>query len=240
MTIFDLHDKYARCRGKLIREDDCVKDRPCSICDSFAEVQRECLATPTNRIRKEKKSGLLVTPKEVSVLAPVNDNEPTFQSPAGPSVQPAEHSTPQGPSTSFVTSGQFLAMSDKWAEQFVRMEALLSRGNVFSTPKSSVSKVLSQDLISNTPFLAPSARPTGPVETPAVQEVHNNKPKKNDNKDKKKSHKSRKDKDKDVKHSKKRDSTDSLVQYKATTGSESLFIHRLEATLDWSWSSSLV
>ena len=52
-------------------------------------------------------------------------------------------------------------MSDKWAEQFARMEALLSRGNIFSTPQSSVSKVPSQELISNTRFLAPSARSGG-------------------------------------------------------------------------------
>ena len=128
------HDKGARCREKLIGEDNCVQDRPCSISDNFSKVQRESLATPTYKIRKEKKSGLLVSPKEVTVVAPVNENEPTFQSLAGPSVQPADHSTPQGPSTSsFVTSEQLLVMSDysdKWAQQFVRMEALLS-SNLF-------------------------------------------------------------------------------------------------------------
>ena len=117
MAILDLHDKYARCRQKLIGEDAYVKDNPCSICDSFLEVQREYLANPTYRIRKEEKSGLLVSPKEVTVLAPVNDNEPTFQSLAGPSVQSTDQSTSQSPSaSSFITSKQFLAMSDKWAE----------------------------------------------------------------------------------------------------------------------------
>ena len=142
-----MHDKCARCREKLIGEDDCVKDRPCSICDSFSEVQWESLATPTYRIRKEKKTGVLVSPKEVTVLAPVNDNELTFQSPSGPSVQPTAHASVQGSSiSSFITSEQFLAMLDKWVEQFARMEALLGRGNIFTTPKASVKLVPSQQL----------------------------------------------------------------------------------------------
>ena len=57
--------------------------------------------------------------------------------------------------------------------------------------------------------------------TPAVQEAHNN-PKKDENRDKKKTRKSRKGKDKDIKHSKKCDRTESPVQSKATTGSETL------------------
>ena len=114
MAIFDLHNKCVRCKEKLIGEDDCVKDRPCSICDGFSDVQQESSATPTYRIRKEKKAGVLVSPKEVTVLAPVNDNEPTFQSPSGPSVQPTAHAAAQDSSTSsFVTSEQFLAMLDK-------------------------------------------------------------------------------------------------------------------------------
>ena len=54
MAIFDLHDKCARCREKRIGEDDCVKDRPCSICDTFSEVQRESFAT---RIEKKRNQG---------------------------------------------------------------------------------------------------------------------------------------------------------------------------------------
>ena len=54
-----------------------------------------------------------------------------------------------------------MAMSDKWAEQFARMEALRSRGNIFSTPVSAIKSVDSQHLISETPFLAPATHPTG-------------------------------------------------------------------------------
>ena len=42
----------------------------------------------------------------------------------------------------------------------------MSRGNVFSTPKATVSKIPSQSAVSETPFIAPSARLTGPVEFP--------------------------------------------------------------------------
>ena len=84
MVSFDLHDKCARCRDKLIGEDDCVKDKPCKICDGFSDIQKEMLATPSYKIRKDKKAGLLVSPKEVTVLQPV-DNKPTFQSPSGQS-----------------------------------------------------------------------------------------------------------------------------------------------------------
>ena len=103
MASFDLHDKCARCRDKLIGEDDCVKDKPCKICDArcrdkligeddcvkdkpckicdgFLVSQKDMLATPSYKIRKDKKAGILVSPKDVTVLQPV-DNEPTFQSP---------------------------------------------------------------------------------------------------------------------------------------------------------------
>ena len=204
MALFDLHDKCARCREKLIGEDNCVKDKPCKICDGFTPAQKDMLATPSYKIRKDKKAGLLVSPKEVTVLHPV-DNEPTFQSPSGQASQSSTipPSTPPSSSeqtASFVTSDQLAAIADKWSEQFARMEALLSRGNVFSNPVSSVIPLDTHNLISDNPFLAPATRPTGPVSAPvavdapvSVQPVNA--------KDKKKSHKSRKDRhaDKTVK-----------------------------------------
>ena len=193
---FDLHDKCARCRDKLIGEDDCVKDKPCKVCDGFSDIQKEMFATPSYKIRKDKKAGLLVSPKEVTVLQPV-DNEPTFQSPSGQSTQPSAHSSSIPPSgsqsASFVTADQLAAISDKWAEQFARMEALLSRGNVFSTSVSTVKPIDTQPLISQQPFLAPASRPTGPVEVPVAVDALV-KTKAVDHKEKKKSHKSGKEK----------------------------------------------
>ena len=68
MVAFDLHDKCARCRDKRIGEDNCVLDKPCPICDGFSDTQRELLATPSYRIRKDIKAGLLVSPKDVTVI----------------------------------------------------------------------------------------------------------------------------------------------------------------------------
>ena len=171
----------------------------------FRLARKICLL-PHHIIRKEKKAGILVSPKHVPVLQPV-DNEPTFQSPSGqPSQSPAHPPSTPPPSssqtTSFVTSGQLAAIADKWSEQFARMEAFLSRGNVFSTPVSAVKPVDTHNLISDNPFLAPATRPTGPVEAPVAVEAPVD-DKHRDQKDKKKSHKSRKDRhsDKDVKSS---------------------------------------
>ena len=85
-------------------------------------------------------------------------------------------------------------MNDKWAEQFARFEALLSQGNVFSTPKTSAS-VSSHPVLSDKLFINPSAWPTGPVLNPAEQDI---KLAKTDSKSKKKSHKSKSEKPKDT------------------------------------------
>ena len=142
MASFDLHDKCARCRDKLIGEGDCVLDKPCSICEGFSGAQKEMLSTPSYKIRKDKKADLFVSPKEVTVLQQV-DNEPTFQTPSGPSAQSSAHPSSSSTASSaqqsnFLMSEQLSATSDKWSEQFARMDALLSRGNLFSTPVSTV------------------------------------------------------------------------------------------------------
>ena len=162
MAAFDLHKKCARCRDKGIGDDPCVKDKQCSVCDSFSDEQKELISTPSYRIRKDRKAGILVSPKEVEVIASVDSSaEPTFTVPPQSTSQPA----------SFVTAEQFSLMNDKWAEQFARVEALLTRGNVFSTPKMAVNPSSSKAVPSDSPFIAPAARPTGPVESPAVQEA---------------------------------------------------------------------
>ena len=152
MAAFDLHERCARCREKKLGEDPCVKDKPCSLCDQFSDTQKETLSTPSYRIRKERKAGLLVSPKEVTVISPVEDlssaNAPTDNSSAHPSAHPVPESQPsaqpaaQAPAASsastsdasYVTSDQLVALSDKMSEQFARFEALLSRGNIFTAP----------------------------------------------------------------------------------------------------------
>ena len=112
MANFDLHDKCARCRDKSIGEDDYVMKKQCSICEGFSDSQHEMFSTPTYRIRKDKKAGLLVSPKDVTVLSSI-DGEPTFQSPSGAIAQPpaqppsqlpaiASTSTPSSPPASIL------------------------------------------------------------------------------------------------------------------------------------------
>ena len=186
---FDLHEKCARCREKKLGDDLCVKGQICNLCDGFSEAQREALATPSYKIRKEKRAGSLVSPKDVTVIGSVDaEDQPSFQPTAQTSAQ-GQSSQP----VSYVTSAQFEEMNDKWAEHFARFEALLSRGNVFSTPKSSVPGS-SHPVLSDQPFLHPSAQATGPVGPPAEldQSVRA------ETKPKKKSKKSKSDKIKDI------------------------------------------
>ena len=148
-----------------------VEKWPCAICDGFSDVQREILFTPYI-LRKEKKTGVLVSPENVTVIASIEDKEPTFHS-SPPTSQPSAHAQSEvsGSSASFVTSDQLKHISDQWTEQFARFEALLSRGNVFSTPKSTVKPVPTHTVVSDTPFTPPPARLTSPVDVPAEGEV---------------------------------------------------------------------
>ena len=93
MAAFDLHERCARCRDKKLGDDPCVKDKPCSLCDSLSESQKETLSTPSYRIRKERKAGLLVSPKEVTVIAPVEELS-SATAPATSSAQVSAHSAP--------------------------------------------------------------------------------------------------------------------------------------------------
>ena len=111
-------------RNLLVKMTVCLL-KPCKICDGCSESQWELLSTPTYRIRKDKKAGLLVSPKEVTVLSTV-DSEPTFQSPSGamahvlaqPPVDPPSIAYCSSQQSSYVTAEQFSARSDRWAEQF--------------------------------------------------------------------------------------------------------------------------
>ena len=170
MAAFDLHEKCARCRDKKVGEDSCVKGLACVLCDRFTDAQRETLSTPSYKIRKDRKSGALVSPKDVTVISAV-DMEGQASPPSSAEVSvhaPAQ--TSSAPSVSFVTSAQFEAMNDKWAEQFARFEALLSRGSDFSVPKTAT-VVSSHPIVSDKPFIQPSALPTGPVVKPADQDI---------------------------------------------------------------------
>ena len=76
MAGFDMHEMCARCRDKGLGKDPCIVGGAiCKICDNFTAIQRDMLATTQYQIRKDKKAGLLVSPREVTVLSPVNSSQ---------------------------------------------------------------------------------------------------------------------------------------------------------------------
>ena len=170
MAGFDLHERCARCRDKGLGSDNCVKKRPCNHCDSLTEQQRGMLSTPQYQIRKDKKAGLLVSPSKVTVVGVVDpdqvsddaQHEAPDPSGSGPqeTFQISHHSAEE-----FVSRKDLDVLSNQLEEKFARFEALLSRGNIFSTPKIPVSTVSAPT--SNQPFFDPSdPRATGPVRPP--------------------------------------------------------------------------
>ena len=98
MAAFDLHEKCAHCREKKIGEDQCVKGLSCSICEGFSEAQRETLSTPSYKIRKEKRAGSLVSPKDVTIIGSVDLEEQA-------SVQPIAH--PPRAGSVYISAGFF-------------------------------------------------------------------------------------------------------------------------------------
>ena len=99
MASFDSHLACACCRDKGKGKDPCVEkpDIECTICSSFSPEQRLQLATPSYKIKKDKReakklestpskdSDSLVEPSAVTVLGAV-DKQGTVKSP--PSVAP--------------------------------------------------------------------------------------------------------------------------------------------------------
>ena len=102
------------------------------VTDSLKNNVRSCLHL---HIRSVKRNVLVLLFPHTMLLLLVLLIWVTVQSTAHPSAQvPSTSSQP----VSYVTSAQFEEMNDKWAEHFAIFEALLSRGNVFTTPKFSV------------------------------------------------------------------------------------------------------
>ena len=151
MANFDSHAFCARCREKGKGTDDCVKNpntSDCKICNAFSEEQRLQLATPSYRIKKEKREAKrleatpskdnvdLIDPASVSVIGPVE--KPTSSNPeAPPPDKKAKKDTKKvgkkdksptatvskPPSSS--TDDKIADLDSKWAERFNRLEALI-------------------------------------------------------------------------------------------------------------------
>ena len=174
MAGFDLHKKCARCRDKKV-DDPCVKGQHCDLCDNFSDSQKGMLATPQYQIRKDKKAGILVSPSKVTVVGPVEDQDDLEMVPDAAHAQervltgssPVDYE--QASAGDFVSCQDFELLNNQLEEKFARFEALLSRTNIFSTPKMPVTGI--QAPISDTPFINPSPDPraTGPVRPPGQE-----------------------------------------------------------------------
>ena len=171
MAGFDLHRKCARCRDKKLGDDLCVQGKVCTLCDNLTDSQRSMLSAPEYQIRKDKNSGLLVSPSKVTVVGPV-DSSDEFAMPkddahaqvmagSGPSPVPFAQQ-----STDFVSRQDFEVLNNQLEEKFARFEALLTRTNIFPTPKLPVN--VENPPVSDTPFINTSLDPraTGPVRLP--------------------------------------------------------------------------
>ena len=171
MAGFDLHKKCARFRDKKLGDDSCVQGKVCTLCDNLTDSQRNMLATPQYQIRKDKKSGLLLSPSNVTVVGPV-DSSDEFTVPqdnAHAQVMAGSGSSPvplAQQSTDFVSRQDFEVLNSQLEEKFARFEALLTRINIFSTPKLPVN--VENPPVSDTPFINPSFDPrvTGSVGSP--------------------------------------------------------------------------
>ena len=153
-----------------------MKDLVCSICETFSEQQRSMLSVPQYKIRKDKKSGLLVSPSKVTVVGVANqedmggeqdeeelDGVPVLASGSGEPQFSISHHTPED----LVSKRDFDTLSNQLEEKFARFEALLTRTNIFSTPKAPVSAV--SITTSEQPFFNPSEPgATGLVRPPAT------------------------------------------------------------------------
>ena len=103
MANFDSHAFCARCREKgKGTDDDCVKNpqtSDCKICNAFSEEQRLQLATPSYRIKKEKREAKkleatptkdnedLFDPASVSIIGPIDKSSSSKASSSKPTVE---------------------------------------------------------------------------------------------------------------------------------------------------------
>ena len=167
MASFDLHSRCARCRDKGLGEDPCVKKLQCDVCDQFTLEQIVQLATPTYKLRKEKKLERegLVDPSTVKVLSPVEQDKSLGASSSLNTS--ADLSLPQ---PSF--QAELKELDDKWSLRMARLEALITMGQCpqpsFSPVKAPVPHGPPAGAISQAPFLISSipSGQTGPVSGP--------------------------------------------------------------------------
>ena len=179
------------CRVKNKGKDTCVEKKDssdCVHCNALTPEQKVQLATPSYKIKKEKRdaqklesdnvvkdSESLVDPSLVSVIGPVDGSSP----PKSPSLPPEKKLKKEKPKKSTASSadGKITELDLKWSERFNRLEALLLSKSFPPSFSSDIKVPPSHSPPSNVgkdvePFFQPSSSglhiertsPDGPVE----------------------------------------------------------------------------
>ena len=162
MANFDTHVRCACCREKGSGTDPCVQGKDdCAACLLLTPEQQKQLATPTYKLRKEKKSSgkpdVFIDPSQVSVVGPVDLNQSVASGTSTPSNMSVDESFKK----------ELTKLKDEWSTRFARIEALLTMGSnpshpvstsgiiapVFSPVKVKVSHPLPIGVLSSSPFL---------------------------------------------------------------------------------------
>ena len=161
---FDTHIRCAQCREKGAGSDPCVQVKDdCTACLLLTPEQRKHLATPTYKLRKEKKSSVkqdvLIDPSQVSVVGPVDLNQSTASATSSTNVSLDDSSFKK----------ELIDLKDEWSTRFARIDALLTMGfnpisaqpvsavghvaPVFSPVKVKVSHPPPTGVLSSSPFV---------------------------------------------------------------------------------------
>ena len=155
MAIFDGHMYCAHCRDKGKGEEPCVSKKDtsdCTICNSLTPEQRVQLATPSYKIKKEKREAkrldtnppedvALVDPDTVSVIGVVEESNSAQSSSAPPEKKIKKDKAPAKgkKSVEFAsTDSKISQLDEKWSERFNRLEALLLSKSLQPTFSSEV------------------------------------------------------------------------------------------------------
>ena len=160
---FDCHSFCVRCRDKGKCKDRCIEkphSTDCKFCNSLTEDQHVQLATPSYKLKKEKRdakkmeasstpnkdSASLVDPATVSVIGAVNV-QGDLQSPSGsePSSKKPKKDKPTTsktktvkPESKLATDSKIAELNQKWSDRFNHLEVLLMARTLeltFSTVK---------------------------------------------------------------------------------------------------------
>ena len=160
MASFDGHFFCALCREKGKGKDMCVESptTDCKFCLLLTPEQKAQLATPSYKLKKEKrdarkaelyspcKDGTLVDPSTVAVIAAVSDTA-SISSP--PDCVPEKKLKKEQPSISkskkdvekSATDKKMEELDQKWSDRFNRLEPLLM-SKIFQSTFSSAVKVI--------------------------------------------------------------------------------------------------